>query len=135
MNKYTIYCTEEQTKKAFELGAPIQTFGYPDLGEIKEKVLKLNRQAELYTTDDGGLMVGQIPTAEQMIGWLEERGIWIHFCKSNQRPELLSYSISKLNKPLKRVFIGGEFPSRKAATLAAVDAALDYLIKNITITQ
>lgn len=26
MNRYTIYCTPEQTKKALELGAPIEVF-------------------------------------------------------------------------------------------------------------
>lgn len=73
ISDYTLYCTEAQTRKALELGAPIMTFGYPDLEDAKEEILKMNRQAELYQTENGGIMVGQIPTAEQMIGWLEDK--------------------------------------------------------------
>ena len=56
MEKYTIYCTEAQTKKALELGAPIQT--------IKKPQYSVGLIAKV--------------TAEQMIGWLEEQGIYFH---------------------------------------------------------
>lgn len=46
MEEYTIYCTEEQTKRALELGAPIKMF--------------------LDGMDN--------PTAEQMIGFILESG-------------------------------------------------------------
>lgn len=65
-----------------------------------------------------------------MIGWLEDKGIWIHFSKQNQRPSLLSFSISNINEPFRRTFVGGEHKTRKEATLAAIDAALNYLIEN-----
>lgn len=110
MDKFTIPCTEEQTKRALDLGAPI-------------KIECFSTATEVYWRD-------VIPTAEQMIGWLEEQGIWIHFCKPNQRPKLLSYSISNINNIYQRVFIGKEFYSRKKATLAAIDDALKYLINN-----
>lgn len=62
MNKYTIYCTPEQTKKALELGAPIKECGY-----------YFKKQIGCNTISDTDLHI--IPTAEQMIGWLEENGI------------------------------------------------------------
>ena len=105
MEKYTIYCTEEQTKKALKLGAPIEY----EYGVLIYKSFLV------------------FPTAEQMIGWLEEQGIWIHFCKPNQRPKLLSFSVSNINEPFRRAFVGGEYSSREEATLRAIDAALDYL--------
>ena len=103
MERYTIYCTAEQTKKAIELGAPI---------EIRKKHL---------------CNVGLIEkvTAEQMISWLEEQ------------EGIKDIAIAQ---PFHWVFIisddicyhstGEGFETRKEATLAAIDAALDYLSKN-----
>lgn len=119
MNGYTIYCTKEQTKKALELGAPIDIL--PNYAEY--------RMFPLVKCKDGNERPCIFPTAEQMIGWLEEQGIWIHFCKPNQRPELLSFSISNIKEPFRRVFVGGEYNSRKKATLSAIDRALDCLTK------
>lgn len=49
MEQYTIYCSDEQTKKALELGAPLE-YHCP------------NERESVYHR----------PTAEQMLGWLEE---------------------------------------------------------------
>ena len=81
MNRYTIYCTEEQTKKALELGAPLNCCYHNDDFQNTIKI--------------GSLHYVEIPTAEQMLGWLEDN-----------------------------------YESRKEATLAAIDAALEYLINN-----
>ena len=107
MNQYTIYCTPEQTMKALELGAPItatlNTFE-PNLYEYLGAFFR-------------------IPTAERMIGWLEEQGFYFYIFKDYcwngevQYGNNWYYSIDDVN-------------SRKEATLAAIDAALDYLIKN-----
>lgn len=119
MNKYTIYCTEEQMRKALKLGAPI---------EIKYGSDRYNPSSdELRCLVNYDHMWYNKPTAEQMIGWLEGQGIWIHFCKPNQRPTLLSYSVSNISKPCRRVFVGREYESRKEATIAAIDDALEYL--------
>ena len=48
MDRYTIYCTEEQTKKALELGAPIES----------EYIELICKSFLIY------------PTAEQMIGFI-----------------------------------------------------------------
>ena len=56
MDKYTIYCTEEQIKKALDLGAPI---------------------------DNRWIEKGLNPTAEQMTGWLDEQGLLIVIDKND----------------------------------------------------
>lgn len=108
MDKYKIPCTEEQTKKALELGAPINIFihtsseskgNYKPIGEFIDAV---------------------IPTAEQMIGWLEEQdGIdEITVCKTGM------WIWGK-----NRTLIKGSpnYSSRQESSLAAIDAALEYL--------
>lgn len=104
MDKYTIYCTGEQTKKALELGAPISTCWSP---LIEEWIYK-------------------IPTAEQMIGWLEDQIDNINVLKENDGTWLyMFYPTNSSPCEIKRLY-----HSRKEATLAAIDAALDYLIVN-----
>lgn len=61
MNQYIIYCTGEQTKKAIELGAPLQRYtSIPNFADVIEITT-----SEYY----------EIPTAEQMIGWLEKQNL------------------------------------------------------------
>lgn len=106
MNKYTIYCTEEQTKKALELGAPIETCGY-----------YYKQQFGCNTISDTDLHI--VPTAQQMIGWLEEQGFYFRLDTSGCSVEIdFNCIIEKINIP------------RKEATLAAINAALSYLVLN-----
>ena len=97
MKRYTLYCTLEQTMKALELGAPIDIEDYePRLACI-------------------------IPTAEQMIGWLEA-------CYNDTDITIERYSNGRW-----MYFIGwqssGYYESRQEATLAAIDAALGQIMK------
>lgn len=109
MNRYTIYCNESQTKKAIELGAPIQ---------------------EVHTVNNYGITTAWKrinPTAEQMFGWLEEQGLNINIAhnpfdevkiiviKCSSYTEIVN---TKWNK------------SRINATLEAIDMALEYLMKS-----
>ena len=106
MNKYTIYCTEAQTKKAFELGAPLEFTEWYD-----DKSAYVGLKGEKYAI---------IPTAEQLIGWLEGRGGIedITICKTGMWIWGKKHTIIE----------GGlSYSSRKEATLAAVDTALEYL--------
>lgn len=65
MEQYTIYCTEEQTKRAFELGATIQQIALGACDYYNHHT-KIN---DYYYV---------IPRAEQMLGWLrEEKGLYI----------------------------------------------------------
>ena len=111
MNRYTIYCTPEQTKKALELGAPIEIV--PHDYDRKSK----------YTEIENGAL--KHPTAEEMIGWLEEQENIIEIC------------IKRIGTWRYEIYIephyheeGGGYSTREKACLAAIDAALDYLIKN-----
>ena len=113
MNKYTIHCTEEQTKKALELGAPL---------------IKYNCYIHRFVNPCG---VGKesyiIPTAEQMIGWLEEQ--------ENIKEVIIYCDVTGLNWSFEGYKDNGNYAfvssnsytSRKEATLAAIDATLKYL--------
>lgn len=111
MERYSIYCTEEHTKKAFALGAPI---------DFKcHKVLYLDGGYSYEIEENDGEPVLEAPTAEQMIGWLENNGFY--------------FSINTIGGSVEIDFdciYENHSISRKGATLAAIDAALDYLIKN-----
>lgn len=67
MNQYTIYCTEEQTKKALKLGAPLQEHPF------EASIIKANEKmfSNLICINDRYYC---IPTAEQMIGFILETG-------------------------------------------------------------
>lgn len=101
MEQYTIYCSEEQTKKALGFGAPIE-YHCP------------NEREKVYHN----------PTTEQMIGWLEEQ-----FFSFDIFQPFVSWSYSIQYKD-KVCALDDGYHSRKEATIAAIDAALDYLSKN-----
>lgn len=116
MEQYTIYCTEEQTKKALELGAPIE------VSSRLEPVV--NRK---YFSDLINFTVTIIPTSEQMIGWLEEQeGI-----SSVEVTESFGwhYRVKKKHDDVED-WIRGTCQTRKETTIAAIDAALEYLSNN-----
>lgn len=105
MNQYTIYCTEEQTKKALKLGAPIITF------EVEREALEGTYKHE-------GVMYFQ-PSAEQLLNWLDFKGV---ICEIYYRGKWY-YDVQGLGNNV-------SFSSRREATLAAIDTALEYLINN-----
>ena len=114
MDRYTIYCTEAQTKKALELGAPIKTY----------KPIIINSKA-------GGSFTTptiETVTAEQMIGWLEEQRLGIDVTSDNYGYEWSVWVKKEHSRTLSFVAENQDYiDSRKEATLAAIDAALDYL--------
>ena len=63
-----------------------------------------------------------IPTAEQIINWLEEQ----YHLSFDIYQSLLSWSCSIKHKDEECIFLD-YLNSRKEATLAAIDAALEYL--------
>lgn len=102
MNRYTIHCTEQQTRKALELGAPIN------------KVC-------LALTDNWR---DETPTAEQMIGWLNEQGVQIttHVDVFGEWKTYL-YKTSSVG-----IIAESEWSkSRKETIIVAIDEALKYL--------
>lgn len=125
MKKYIIYCTGEQTKKALELGAPIYTTNehlYRHPHEYKYYV-EVNIQGNFYAA--------KIPTAEQMLGWLEEHGVVIdilsHYIGCDEyEKSIYVYDWMRNDEYTDDI----TYETRKEATIAAIDAALEYLIKN-----
>lgn len=119
ISDYTIYCTESQTKKALELGAPIEYGKYcPGINaEILHKGKDCRREKKLYS----------IPTVEQMISWLEEQGLIEGITIGYAEGIEWFFDVNNLSESFISVL---NFNSRKEATLAAIDAALEYLTNN-----
>lgn len=151
MEKYSLYCTEEQTEKAFKLGAPIEiwdtevdiedrnigcTVGYERFwcrpAKIENYLYKDNGDrredvALLEGSEETGRIIVFSPTAEQMIGWLEEQeGI-----RGVEVTESFGwhYRVKKKHDDVED-WIQGTCHTRPEATLAAIDAALEYLTNN-----
>lgn len=110
MDRYIILCTEKQTQKALELGAPLfRLYGTGCSDYIDMIVIS---DTEAYT----------IPTTDQMIGWLEERGFVVEIILSDDEENTWTFVINKVRD----VYVYG---NRKDATLEAIDVALDYMMK------
>lgn len=122
MNRYTIYCTVEQTKKALELGAPITT-----IKTLRSKDTFLSDDVIEY--DEDTFTYVKSPTAEQMTEWLEEQGILIEFSRLFG---LYAYRLMGIHRSgEKNLHLQNQnYQSHKEAILAGIDAALDYLIEN-----
>lgn len=130
MNNYTIPCTAEQTKKALELGAPIDTEAFAN--DSRPHTTASNPKRHDFIVNC------VIPTTQQMIGWLEEQGFNVVIkaqpFKGCRCSRIWISKIYNINSPINYnsyYYIHyKECFSRKEAILAAIDAALDYLIVN-----
>lgn len=109
ISDYTIHCTEEQTKKALNLGAQIDTQEYIG-GELP--VDWFGEDNKCYKK----------PTAEQMIGFLEGRGDIKNIVID--KTDGWQYVIWENNGY--GIFSDAKYHSRTEATLAAIDNALEY---------
>lgn len=116
MKKYTIYCTPEQTKKALEFGAPINVL-YLREYHYNPNLVKLSEG------NNDGLHIetpyALSPTAEQMMGWLRSKGFRFKIIE-HESYVYWQYAIGDY-------FDHDNKPSAKEATLAVIDAALEYL--------
>lgn len=110
MDRYTIYCDIEQTKKALELDAPIIV--------ISESYQENRPHFHMCINNENATVV--LPTAEQMIGWLEN-----HLSIHVEKCTLDHWSSGVETKD--HYYDHSEFKSRKVATLAAIDKALELL--------
>lgn len=113
MEKYTLYCNTEQTKKALELGAPIVKVDTRDKRLIYYGNLCYPRTEADYPY--------AIPTLEQMMGWLEEQGQTIEICRPyKDNPNWVAF-VGDVQ------VVGEYFSTRKEAILRAIDSALIFL--------
>lgn len=130
MNRYTIYCTEAQTKKALELDAPLTEI--PFRTEMKPDTC--NKYGFIHLNNTYFV----IPTTEQMIGWLrKEHNIHPRIdCEGSENYVVKlqfinsSKDLDVVNKSYKGIIGHPGFPSPEEATIAAIDAALEYLTNN-----
>lgn len=118
MEKFTIYCTKGQVRKALKLGLKLDDLQYADICD--EKIIKL-------LEEDGFEYYYRIPTGEQMINWIEKQGVNITISNAGDYSCDIWYHTSDGPKYIKNF---KKFSTRKMATLAAINAALDYLINN-----
>lgn len=125
MNRFTIYCTEGQTCKALELGAPIELES--EYYNPTENDFKLDNPipCESFTN---GYHYAKCPTADQMIGWLEEQPSIVTIGVNKSRCLKWEYFITKIG--YNEIDSAYNYSSRKEATIAAIDAALEYLSIN-----
>lgn len=118
ISDYANYCTEEQTKRAFELGAFLREVFYSVQSPETAK------QYHLIIIND---KMYEIPTTEQMIGWLGDKRIQVSIIYSYRvSPLRWNYDLDNDNIILFEHNSVG-YSSCKEATLAAIDASLDYL--------
>lgn len=125
MNKFTIYCTLEQTKKALKLGAPLEKASSREIFNamgFRDKTFE-----EMYDFKGCVIINDDVyltPTSEQMIGWIATKGVFVGVA--------WDYIINKWESytHIKNKLIGcDDYDSREEATITAIDEALDYLIK------
>lgn len=129
ISDYTIYCTPAQTRRAIELGVPIEKLvNHPIDKEICDKYHFLVIDGICYNN----------PTAEQMMGWLrKEHKIHTRIdCEGSENYVVQlqfinsSKDIDVENCSYKGIIGHKGYPSEPEAILAAIDAALEYLINN-----
>ena len=111
MDKFTQYCTTEQTKAALLLNAPIES-------EEWNRNYPLPRY---WFGDEKTTRCYHIPTMEQMLGWLEQQGILVS----------VHYSIDEsctvcATKGLDGIY-KSDYMSRNRALLCCIDKSLEYL--------
>lgn len=122
MEKYTFFCTPEQTKVSYGLGAPIDT-----------KLTKSNGYACVVIDDAGINVFGKIPTLEQMCGWLAyENGIVLEISAAIENNKTFNYKwiLNNSHQPDDVMTDTETYDSFEDAIVAGIDAALEYLTNN-----
>lgn len=119
MEQYVNFCTAEQTKRAYKLCAPIETRRYTC------------PHSWIVTTLSEEKMILRIPTTQQMIGWLSEKGIFITLDAeySYDTKNIVFYWCIFKFDPYYNYLLSEKCNNYKESELAAIDAALDYLEK------
>lgn len=112
MDQFIIRCTEEQTKKARLLGAPLNLGYHSDDFAYAVKIASKH--------------YAEIPTAETMIGWLEEQDD----IKSIVVDKTDCWQYVIWGSDGSPIWCDTNFKSRREATLAAIDKVLEHLDNN-----
>lgn len=111
MEEFSIYCTEELTKRALKLGAPIDNTGTPD---------DMSSITFCHEYDNGDWVIVFRPTAEQMKNWLKRvHKIYIHIYEWDFWEYDMSYN--------GQYYEGMFYKTEEEALFAAFNVALDIL--------
>lgn len=119
MERYTIYCTEEQARKALELGVPIE---FEVECPVNLETLERSPYPDIKMGKDGEPIL-IIPTAEQTIGWLRTKGFKFVLSDEIDGNEGNNWWVAINDKLITQ----GCSDNKE---LAAIDAALDWLRNN-----
>lgn len=137
MSDYTLFCTPEQTRKALELGAPIkEAMSRYNAWNALQRIKSGKETYEEYANKGVAIINGKyvvkaltIPTAEQMLGFFRSKNIHIVIQKDVVDDwSAYGHEIAPVEFTVFDRLTG--YKSYKEATLAAIDAALEYLIRN-----
>lgn len=127
MERYTIYCTKEQALRAYKLGAPLkEEKPYAQIVAVGETKGEFGQRVGIYFC---------IPTAEQMCGWLREKGVCIEItanedCTGRWASALCVKGENASDKDWWYDFSTQDYyASYNEAMSAAIDKAIDYLEK------
>lgn len=105
------------------MGAPIQLWS--EYYKTQEHDFKLDTPIPCKHFTEG-YHAASCPTAEQMLGWLEEqKDIEEIFVQKNRA--FHSWACLVISNEDKIIFSNNIYRSRKESTIAAIDAALEYL--------
>lgn len=118
MEQYKIKCEEEQAYKALKLGAHLRIFS--NRGQISDETAK---KWDMFNV---GIVTYRLPSAEEMIGWIESN-THITQILIDGMEGTWGYRIYKVTTS--DALEANCYKTRKEATIAAIDAALDYLLK------
>lgn len=112
-----LHCAEmrlnKQTRRAYALGAPIESKTKAGYYCNKEYPIQLNV-----------FQYGKVPTTQQMIGWLREKGLLFEF---TDIPNACDVNVARYD--FATIYSNDIELTPHQAELAAIDAALDYLEK------
>lgn len=118
MQDYTVYCTEEHTRRAYALGAPLET---------SDRLCGWTQHSIIIMEHNDPVFV-RIPTTQQMIGWLREKSIIIlPFWKTGIQYAI--FVICNMGNDIDYID-ETEMPYKEQqAELAAIDVAMNYIEK------
>lgn len=131
MDRYTIYCTAEQTRKAMKLGAPIKEAKSRYNARTAYKSIEQGTETYEMYEKKGIAIIGNsisakalnVPTAEEMIGWLEEQENIVSIDLMGVTKNLWLPEVNTITG----IIVCKDCESHKESVLAAIDAALYYV--------
>lgn len=137
MNQYNIYCSEEQTIRALKLGAPVEDKCIKPREFNPHEWLHIVNYPPDKVECEGGIIYN-IPTTEQMCGWLLDKGVYAHvgtdaYVRNSWESYIQVAAVAEGKEGKEFWWLEPEsykiFVTYTEAMMHAIDAALSYLEK------